>query len=149
MRSSACIWTAIQCSTWSARGGEDEEVDVLTPEEIRRLLDAQEEPLRTLLLTPLQSLDGPGAPSTYLRPLRSLFAPSRPPTDARALSSQCARYTTLDADNFPSPSISTGAPACQSPPRAISRPAPDLHELADRPGRFSRVPRTSPGVSLR
>jgi integrase len=31
--------------------GEDKEMDVLTPEEIRRLLDAQEEPLRTLLLT--------------------------------------------------------------------------------------------------
>src|SRR5262249_5860921 len=30
--------------------GEDKEMDVLTPEEIRRLLDAQEEPLRTLLL---------------------------------------------------------------------------------------------------
>jgi len=31
--------------------GEDKEMDVLTPEEVRRLLDAQEEPLRTLLLT--------------------------------------------------------------------------------------------------
>lgn len=31
--------------------GEDKEMDVLTPVEIRRLLDAQEEPLRTLLLT--------------------------------------------------------------------------------------------------
>jgi integrase len=31
--------------------GEDKEMDVFTPEEIRRLLDAQEEPLRTLLLT--------------------------------------------------------------------------------------------------
>jgi integrase len=31
--------------------GEDKEMDVLTPDEIRRLLDAQEEPLRTLLLT--------------------------------------------------------------------------------------------------
>lgn len=31
--------------------GEDKEIEVLTPEEIRRLLDAQEEPLRTLLLT--------------------------------------------------------------------------------------------------
>ena len=31
--------------------GEDKEMDVLTPEEIRRLLDAQEEPLRTLLMT--------------------------------------------------------------------------------------------------
>jgi len=30
--------------------GEDKEIDVFTPEEIRRLLDAQEEPLRTLLL---------------------------------------------------------------------------------------------------
>ena len=30
--------------------GEDKEMDVLTPEEVRRLLDAQEEPLRTLLL---------------------------------------------------------------------------------------------------
>src|SRR4029077_4954522 len=31
--------------------GEDKEIDVLTPDEIRRLLDAQKEPLRTLLLT--------------------------------------------------------------------------------------------------
>ena len=31
--------------------GEDKEMDVFTPDEIRRLLDAQEEPLRTLLLT--------------------------------------------------------------------------------------------------
>ena len=31
--------------------GEDKEMDVFTPEEVRRLLDAQEEPLRTLLLT--------------------------------------------------------------------------------------------------
>ena len=31
--------------------GEDKEMDVFTPGEIRRLLDAQEEPLRTLLLT--------------------------------------------------------------------------------------------------
>ena len=31
--------------------GEDKEMDVLTPDEIRRLLDAQDEPLRTLLLT--------------------------------------------------------------------------------------------------
>ena len=31
--------------------GEDKEMEVFTPEEIRRLLDAQEEPLRTLLLT--------------------------------------------------------------------------------------------------
>jgi integrase len=31
--------------------GEDKETDVFTPDEIRRLLDAQEEPLRTLLLT--------------------------------------------------------------------------------------------------
>ncbi len=31
--------------------GEDKEMDVFTPEEIRRLLDAPEEPLRTLLLT--------------------------------------------------------------------------------------------------
>src|SRR6267142_2195493 len=30
--------------------GEDKEMDVFTPDEIRRLLDAQEEPLRTLLL---------------------------------------------------------------------------------------------------
>jgi len=35
--------------------GEDKEMDVLTPEEIRRLLDAQEEPLRTLLLTEVLS----------------------------------------------------------------------------------------------
>jgi len=31
--------------------GEDKEMDVFTPDEIRRMLDAQEEPLRTLLLT--------------------------------------------------------------------------------------------------
>ena len=31
--------------------GEDKEMDVFTPDEIRRLLNAQEEPLRTLLLT--------------------------------------------------------------------------------------------------
>jgi len=31
--------------------GEDKEMDVFTPDEIHRLLDAQEEPLRTLLLT--------------------------------------------------------------------------------------------------
>ena len=31
--------------------GEDKEMDVFTPEEVRRLLDAQDEPLRTLLLT--------------------------------------------------------------------------------------------------
>ena len=31
--------------------GEDKEMDVFTPDEIRRLLDAQEKPLRTLLLT--------------------------------------------------------------------------------------------------
>ena len=39
----------IRLSTRSGRGGEEQEMQILTPPEIRRLLDAADQPVRTLL----------------------------------------------------------------------------------------------------
>ncbi len=44
--------------------GEDKEMDVLTPKEVRQLLDAQPEPLRTLLRTAVLTALAPRAPVT-------------------------------------------------------------------------------------
>jgi len=85
--------------------GEDKEMDVLTPEEVRRLLEAQEEPLRTLLLTAIltgmrqgelfglqwEDIDAPGsraavALARYARhaQVQALAARDRYAADARA-----------------------------------------------------------------
>ena len=60
--------------------GEDKERDVLTPEEVRRLLEAQEEPLRTLLLTAVLTGMRQGE---LLGPLRPSHAPAAPGGGAR------------------------------------------------------------------